>query len=215
MNVAAFPTKGERTRAHIVATAASLFWRHSFHGVSVDRVALAADVNKATVYRYFADKRDLALAVVKYNGAVTHELIFSGTLDRFEAPQDRLAAIFRLIHRVHTDAHTESGDVYGCPIVGLALELGLDMPEIRKESQRIFDQIEAFLTVIASEAIALNDLDADRAVLGRTLVQLLHGAYASARLSSDPERVLDAGRAALALIGFPDTPILLPEPDRP
>ncbi|MEM8726110.1 MAG: helix-turn-helix domain-containing protein, partial [Pseudomonadota bacterium] len=57
MKLAPILTKGERTRAHIVSVASGLFWRRNFHGVSVDQIADAAEVNKATVYRYFADKR--------------------------------------------------------------------------------------------------------------------------------------------------------------
>lgn len=76
MNYAAFPTKGERTRAHIVANAAELLWERSFNGVSVDEIASAAGVNKATVYRYFADKGDLALASTRYHGIRTLEEMF-------------------------------------------------------------------------------------------------------------------------------------------
>lgn len=36
MNVPAKLTKGERTRAHIVASAASLFWRKNVNGVPDD-----------------------------------------------------------------------------------------------------------------------------------------------------------------------------------
>lgn len=215
MEIAALPTKGERTRAHIIATAAGLFWRHNFHGVSVDKVADAAKVNKATVYRYFADKRDLALAVVKYDGAVTLDVFFASTFEEFEAPQDRLAAIYRRSHCAHTAMHSECGDVLGCPVVGLTLELGQEMPEIRAAAQEIFDEVERYLTMIASDAIAANAMPGEPAMLGRTLMQLLHGAFASARVSIDPDRVLDAGRASLSLIGFPDTPILLPESEKP
>lgn len=211
MDIAALPTKGERTRAHIVASAANLFWRHNFHGVSVDKVAEAAGVNKATVYRYFADKRDLALAVVKYDGAVTLEVFFASTFDEFHAPQDRLAAIYRRSYCAHSNTHSENGDVFGCPIVGLALELGQEMPEIRAAAQEVFDEVERYLTVIASDANTAGGVSNDPAVLGRALMQLLHGAFASARVSIDPGRVLDAGRTSLSLIGFPDTAILLPE----
>ncbi len=208
MDIAALPTKGERTRAHIVATAAQLFWRRNFHGVSVDQVADAAEVNKATVYRYFADKRDLALAVVKFNGMVTLEVFFASTFEKYTAPQDRLAEIYRLTYQAHADIHAETGDVFGCPMVGLALELGQDMPEIREESQRVFEQVEAYLTAIARDAIAARGASGEAEVIGRTLMQIQHGGFASARVAADPTRVLDAGRAALALIGFPDTPIL-------
>lgn len=208
MNVAALPTKGERTRAHIVATAAQLFWRRNFHGVSVDQVADAASVNKATVYRYFADKRDLALAVVKFNGAVTLEVFFAATFDKFTEPQERLAEIYRLAYEAHAAIHADTGDVFGCPMVGLALELGQDMPEIRAEADRVFTQVEAYLAAIARDALIARGLSGDPEVLGRTLMQLQHGAFASSRLSADPTRVLDAGHAALALIGYPDTAIL-------
>ena len=208
MDIAALPTKGERTRAHIVATAASLFWKRNFHGVSVDLVADTAGVNKATVYRYFADKRDLALAVVRYNGAVTLEVLFTSTFEQFSEPQDRLAAIYRHAYSIHLDMHEESGDVYGCPIVGLALELGQEMPEIRREAQATYDQVEAHLVQIAKDAMARRAIKGDPHALGRTLMQLLHGALASARVATDPDRMLDAGRASLALIGFPNTSIL-------
>ena len=59
---------------------------------------------------------------------------------------------------------------------------------------------------------AIKAVAADPAPLGRTLTQLLHGAFASARLAADPHLILDAGSASLALIGFPNTPILETEP---
>ncbi|WP_298335357.1 TetR/AcrR family transcriptional regulator [uncultured Erythrobacter sp.] len=208
MNSPATLTKGERTRAHIVATAASLFWRRNFHGVSVDEVAQAAKVNKATVYRYFADKNDIALAVARFNGEMSLDLVFAGSFAEFSAPQDRLAAIYRQAHCAHAQTATENGDIYGCPIVGLALELGQEIPKIREEANRIFAQVEEMLTRIARDAYELRGTKADPASLGRTLTQLLHGAFASARLASDPQLILDAGNASLTLIGFPDTPIL-------
>ena len=204
-------TRGERTRASIVACAASLFWARSFHGVSVDLVAGAANVNKATVYRYFKDKRDLALAVVRHNGTVTREVVFAASFAEFSKPQDRLAAIFRQAYCTHRQMHADKGDVFGCPIVGLSLELGQEMPEVREEASRMFDEVERYFTTIAEQAAKLTGSQVDPAITGRTLTQLMHGANASSRLAADAGRVLDAGRAALALIGFPDTPILLEE----
>ncbi|MEM1052357.1 MAG: TetR/AcrR family transcriptional regulator [Pseudomonadota bacterium] len=201
-------TKGERTRAHIVTTAAGLFWRRNFHGVSVDQIAEAAKVNKATIYRYFADKNDIALAVTRYNGEISLEIIFAGAFSEFSAPNARLAAIYRQVYCAQADTQNEDGDVYGCPIVGLALELGQELPALREEAGRIFNQVEQMMTQIARDAYALKEIAADPAPLGRTLTQLLHGAFASARLASDPQLIVDAGSASLALIGFPNTPIL-------
>ena len=209
MNRPALLTKGERTRAHIVACASSLFWRRSFHAVSVDQIAEVAGVNKATVYRYFADKRDLAHAVIRHNGVTPIEMIFAASFAQYEKPEERLAAIYRTAFLTHSEMHASNGDLFGCPIVGLSLELGQEMPEVREESARTFDEVERYFTQIAKDAAHITGSDADPAITGRTLTQLMHGANASSRLAVEADRMLDAGRAAWALIGFPETPILV------
>ncbi len=73
MNFVAFPTKGKRKRPRIVANAAELLWERSFNGVSVDEIGSAAGINKATVYRYFADKGEFALASARDHGIRTLE----------------------------------------------------------------------------------------------------------------------------------------------
>ncbi|NQX95124.1 MAG: hypothetical protein HRT64_09445 [Erythrobacter sp.] len=105
----------------------------------------------------------------------------------------------------------EKGDIFGCPIVGLPLELGQEMPEVREEASRLFDEVEGFFTTIAEQAAERTGSQSDTAAMGRTLTQLMHGANASSRLAADVGGVLDAGRTSLALIGFPNTPILLEE----
>mgnify|MGYP001801286942 FL=1 len=212
MNCSVPLTRGDRPRASLVVCEASLYWARSFHGVSVDLVADTAKINKATVYRYFKDKRDLALAVERYNGILTRDMIFATSFAEYPEPQDRLAAIFRYAYRTHHQKFAENGDVFGCPIVGLSLELGQEMPEIREEAARLFDELEGFFTENARQAAEGAGSRVNPSLTGRTLAQLMHGANASSSLAADASQVLDAGRAAMTLIGFPDTPILLEEP---
>ena len=207
MNMPAKLTKGERTRAHIVASAASLFWRKSFNGVSVDDIADEAQVNKATIYRYFADKADLALAVTRHQGVLTLDHMFAASFAEHCAPDARLAAIYSKAYFVHAEAMQSTGDLFGCPIIGLAMELSYEMPLIREEAQKIFSRAEAYLAEIAAESIANGRATGSPQQLGGTLMQLMHGAFASARIASDPNRIRDAGQASLALIGYPATEI--------
>ena len=111
MNMPAKLTKGERTRAHIVASAATMFWRKSFNGVSVDDIAAEAQVNKATIYRYFADKADLALAVTRHQGVLTLNHIFDASFAEHGAPDARLASIYAKAHFVHVQTMKEEGDI--------------------------------------------------------------------------------------------------------
>lgn len=200
-------TKGERTRAHIVASAATLFWRKSFNGVSVDDIADEAQVNKATIYRYFADKADLAFAVTRHQGVLTLEHVFAASFAEHKAPDARLAAIYSKAHFVHAKAMHETGDLFGCPIIGLAMELSYEMPRIREEAQRIFAKVEQFLGEIAADAVSAGRASGSPDQLAGTLMHLMHGSFASARIATDPARVLDAGHASLTLIGYPDTRI--------
>jgi len=48
----------------------------------------------------------------------------------------------------------ERGDLLGCPVLGLVLELGFEMPEIRREAGHIFDRVQSYFTGIARDAIA-------------------------------------------------------------
>ncbi|MEU4231461.1 helix-turn-helix domain-containing protein [Nonomuraea sp. NPDC026600] len=54
--------KKERTRRLIADTALRLFLERGFDAVSVNDVAVAAEVSKPTLFRYFASKDDLVLA---------------------------------------------------------------------------------------------------------------------------------------------------------
>lgn len=207
MNYAAFPTKGERTRAHIVASAAELFWERSFNGVSVDEIASAAGVNKATVYRYFADKADLALASARYHGIRTLEEMFEENFRQNSEPEQRLAAIYSYAYCANVEMKQAKGDLLGCPVIGLVLELSFEMPQIRDEASQIFMQVEKYLEEIARDAIAAGRVTGSPKTLARSLMQLLHGAFSSSRIAAEPEQILDAGHTSLAIIGYPETRI--------
>lgn len=195
-------TKAQATRQRILETAAGMFWRRSFHGVAIDDVAVKSGVNKATIYRYYLDKAELALAAVVYNGESVIADIFEPVFARHDTPDDRLAAIYTCLYHAHRRFAEQEGDMFGCPIASLALELGQDIPEVREEAHRIFSHIESYLLEIAKGAVkARENLGWQPPELARMLVQLLHGAFTSARLAREAERVLDAGNASLTLIG--------------
>ncbi|MHA7820910.1 MAG: TetR/AcrR family transcriptional regulator [Erythrobacter sp.] len=200
MNAPATLTRAESTRLKILDAAAGLFWRRSFHGVSVDEIALRSEVNKATIYRYYLDKSELALAALSYNGDATIAQVFEPVFAHHEGPEDRLCQVFICLYHAHRQLDEREGDLFGCPLAGLALELGQDMPDLRVEAQRIFERIEAYMRAIVDASPAAR-LAAPPDMLARMLVQVLHGAFTSARLAIDPARILDAANAALILIG--------------
>jgi len=60
------PTKGERTKAHIVATAAPIFNERGFVGTSLNDILAATGLEKGGIYRHFESKDELAVAAFDY-----------------------------------------------------------------------------------------------------------------------------------------------------
>ncbi|SNS94428.1 TetR/AcrR family transcriptional regulator [Tropicimonas sediminicola] len=65
MNVAANRIRRGRKYDQVVGGAREVFLQYGFEGASVDDIARAAGVSKATLYSYFPDKRLLFLEVAK------------------------------------------------------------------------------------------------------------------------------------------------------
>ncbi|MDN3646600.1 TetR/AcrR family transcriptional regulator [Pontixanthobacter aestiaquae] len=194
--------KAEATRTRVLDTAAGLFWRRNYHGVSLDEVAAQAGVNKATIYRYYLDKAELVTAVMAANGEKVIAKVFEPAFAASASPEGRLCAIYQCLYRAQSSLADKEDDVFGCPIAGLALELGQELPSLRESAREIFDRVESYLLIIASDAVAEGKASGwTDTALARTLVQLLHGGFASSRLSVEPIRMLEAGNASLALIG--------------
>lgn len=53
------------TRDEIVAAGIKVFRTHGYEGATVDRIAKAAGINRATYYRHFRDKDELSLEIGK------------------------------------------------------------------------------------------------------------------------------------------------------
>jgi AcrR family transcriptional regulator len=61
--------RGEKTRALLLDTALPLFERHGFHGTSIDEIARAAGVSRATLYQYFGSKEAVFAELLEECGA--------------------------------------------------------------------------------------------------------------------------------------------------
>src|SRR5690625_1697274 len=66
LNDAAFTSKSERTRLRLITAAASVMEAYGYEGLTIDAVVKKANVARGTFYRYFKDKSDVAMSVMKY-----------------------------------------------------------------------------------------------------------------------------------------------------
>lgn len=72
------PGRSARKRQVIIDTATALFLRNGYHSTSMDQIAADAAVSKQTVYKNFADKKqlfsDIVLGVTSNSNAIISEL---------------------------------------------------------------------------------------------------------------------------------------------
>lgn len=90
-------TKGERTRASILDSAAELFSKSGFHAVSLRDIAAHAGLTHAGLLHHFPGKESLLIKVLGRRDRVDAELLFGpGVQDR---PEELLGIIVGIVWR--------------------------------------------------------------------------------------------------------------------
>jgi AcrR family transcriptional regulator len=117
--------KGRATRDRIVAAAADLMFQHGVAGTSTPAVRDAAGVSSSQIYHYFADKDDLARAVIAFQSeaVLSFQTSMLARLDSFEALESWRDVV------VETTRQREG--VGGCRLGSLSSELSDDKPWAR------------------------------------------------------------------------------------
>jgi AcrR family transcriptional regulator len=118
-------TPATPARERILTAAYELFSRRGIRAVGTDEVIERASVARATLYRHFATKDDLVLAVLQRREELwTHGLIEEQSRQRGDTPEEQLLAIFDVMH----DWFQLRDGYEGCSFINVLLELGADHP---------------------------------------------------------------------------------------
>ncbi|ORA14821.1 TetR/AcrR family transcriptional regulator [Mycobacterium arosiense] len=118
-------TSAASPRERVLAAAYDLFSQRGIRAVGTDEVIGRAGVARATLYRHFATKDDLVLAVLQRREEIwTHGLIEEQSRQRGDTPEERLLAMFDVMHEWF-----QLHDRYeGCSFINVLLELGPEHP---------------------------------------------------------------------------------------
>jgi len=93
-------------RDAILTEAAALFARQGYTATSMNQVAAACGVSKATLYHYVRDKHELLLCVADTHVARLEALV-NEVLAETDEPRQRLAQLITRFVLVYTDAHDQ------------------------------------------------------------------------------------------------------------
>lgn len=173
--------KGQRTRAKIVETAASLMFHEGVAGTTIEGVCETAGVGKSQIYHYFSDKNDLVRAVIESQADQVlggHDPYLSNILgwETWDAWRNFVV-----------DLQRKAGCVGGCPLGSLANELADSDDLTRKVLVESFQRWEmAFLDAVQQmKDLGLIREDANNGFIATALLAALQGGLLLCQTSRD------------------------------
>jgi AcrR family transcriptional regulator len=172
-------------RERVLKTASRLFHREGIRAVGVDRIAAEADVGKMTLYRHFATKDELVVAVLEGRDGPARAALEAAMEHAGDDPRARLLAPFAML-----EPWFASRGFRGCPFMNASLELHDPGHPARAVARRHKAATRDVFAVAAGEA-GLADAEA----LADQLAVVFDGAIAQAQMR-EPAAVARAARVA-------------------
>ncbi len=135
-------------RERVLDAAYGLFTRYGVQAVGVDTIVEEAGVAKATLYRNFKSKDELALAVLeRREERWTNEWLRADVYARADTPAQRLLAVFDVFGEWFA-----TPDFEGCTFINVMLELTQKDDSVRQASVQQLSNIREFLAGLAADA---------------------------------------------------------------
>lgn len=190
-------------RERLISSASSLFHKKSYTAVGVADLCAAADVRKSSFYHHFSSKDELLQAVLEHHGRFFKDKILAPIFNSTEHPVRRLANFFEAFHQ-GLQRQLIGGEILGCPMGNLSLELATTNSALRGKVQGFLNGLRETLEATLEEAKAQGLIEAKVSVKDTALayIMLFQGTMLIAKTYNDASVGQSAKVNALALIGW-------------
>ena len=188
-------TKGERTRQHIIETAAPLFNRNGFRGCSMSEIMEATGLEKGGIYRHFESKESLAVEVLRSSLQQSVKL-HAPDLHRFTTVHEKV--LFVIDHFVETPSVMPGG----CPLMNAAVDSDDGNAPMRRLVRSAFAEWQERLVSVLDEGFAREEFrsDVSSTQLADTIIAALEGAQVISRVQGSREPLKNAQKVLHLLI---------------
>ncbi len=176
-------------RERILQTAFRLFYARGVRGVGVDTIIANSGVAKATFYKHFPSKDDLAVAYLSRVDELWRGQLEAAAGAAGVDPRARLVGMFDALVEV-----CHQGDYHGCAFINTAAESAAGSA-VHARTVEHKATVRAWVRDTAERAGA-----DDPEALARALTLLLDGALAEGVLAAEPSAAQAAKDAAAALV---------------
>jgi len=169
------------TREKILATAEQLIYQNGIHATGMDLLVRTSGVARKSIYRYFANKDEVAAAALNARDVRWMEW-FRSECDKADTPQERILNMFTVLK-----GWFESEGYRGCAFINTAGEVGDSADPIRQIAKLHKQKILDYALELTGQ---LNIEHASS--LARQLLLLIEGAITMSRVMGDNSAADDA-----------------------
>jgi TetR/AcrR family transcriptional repressor of nem operon len=128
------------TRDELLLRCANTFKRYGYHGTSMDMLASACELTKASFYHHYPNKEALARDVLQRTHAIINETLFAIAYDTSLAPAERLARMNTKARKLFME------DSIGCLMGVITIDATYAVPELMQPIRQFIDDWAAALT---------------------------------------------------------------------
>lgn len=191
-------------KERLIATAIVLIRARSYASVSVDDMCHDAGVRKGSFYHFFPSKRDLALAAVDAWWAQLRAELLEPSFATDLPPLDRIRRLFERVSAQHAATQARLGNVQGCPLGNLTLELSAQDEVMREKLDATFSHFGRFFEQALRDAVQLGDVpqDTDPEVSAQALLAYLYGTILLAKSANNAHLMQVLTPRALGLVAL-------------
>jgi TetR/AcrR family transcriptional repressor of nem operon len=189
-------TKGQATRARILAVAEPVVLRHGFAGTSLDHLLKATDLTKGAFFHHFRGKADLARALVE-NYRANHLALFERFAAEADASSDDpLEATLEFLRRFEAFVEARTTPLAGCIYAAYTYENRQFDPSIHAI---IADGLKRWTALYAMRFDAIlaryrPKIPVSAAELAEMIVAIVEGGLILSRSYGDPHLVARQSR---------------------
>ena len=177
------------TREKILATAEQLIYENGIHATGMDLLVKTSGVARKSIYRYFANKNDVAAAALNARDLRWMQW-FKSECDKTESAQARIIGMFDVLKSWFV-----SDGFRGCAFINTAGEVG-DAEDPIRQIAKLHKQKLLDYTFELTSQLAVDDPMG----LARQLFVLIEGTITVARVMGDHSSLESAKEVAKLLI---------------
>lgn len=176
-------------KPQLIEKALVAFNKGGYQAVGMDRLAKETQTSKTSIYKHFATKDDLIIAVLDHRDEKFRNWFVRRVEDLADTPKDQLLAIFNAL-----DEWFNEEDFRSCMFVRAACEFPDANHPVHKATKRHKRLLLTHITGIAEQAGAK-----DSGALARQILMLKEGAVLAAYIDG-PDGVASSARQAAKLL---------------